>query len=225
MAGESGTGKHGEKHHYYICTKRKREHACNKKTVRKDWLESLVVDETVCHILQPDKIDTIARRCVEIHNKERDDSNEIAFLEKRLTETKKSIENMMNAIEQGIITKNTKVRLSELEAAQEQLEYEIGLAKVKIPTLTEKQVRYMISQFQRETTERLDEYNSNLIECFVNSVHLFDDKIITTYNLQKNERAELESSTLQLLSDLVNPDEMGIYTGSDLTLCGGDEGN
>ena len=43
--------------------------------------------------------------------------------------------------------------------------------------------------FEKEAKE----YRKDLIECFVNSVYVYDDKLIVTYNLLQKEKAELFS--------------------------------
>lgn len=220
MIGESGTGKHGEKHNYYICiTKKRNRSSCDKKIVRKDWLERLAVSETVKYILQPEKIETIAKRCAELSAKDNSHNEELKYLQKQFANTVKSLNNLMAAIEQGIISKTTKSRLAELETAQEKLEFEINMCKIKQPTLSEKQIIFMLSQFQRKTFDTLEEYNENIIECFINSVHLYDDKIIITYNLTNEKKTELLCSVLNAL-----PDKSGIsaiLAGSDIDLFGG----
>lgn len=215
MVGESGTGNHGEKHYYYTCANKKRFKTCDKKTVKKDWLENLVVEETVKNILQPDRIKYIAKKCIEIQSNTSTISSELEMLKKQLSETKKSIDNLMSAIEQGVITKNTRSRLIELEQVQEKIEFEIDMQKLKQPKLTERQITFLLSQFQRETSETLEEYNNNIIECFVNTVHLYDNKIYITYNLT-NDSSELLSSELELLTDSEKGVEYCVYSGSDL---------
>lgn len=219
MVGESGTGKHGKLHYYYICsTKKRKRSSCDKQIVRKEWIENLVVNETVKHILQPDKINLISKRCAELSAKENSQNDELVFLQKQLSETEKSIKNLVSAIEQGIFSKTTQSRLSELEATKEKLEFEIETYMIQQPTLTEKHIAFMLSQFQRETSEPLEEYNRTIMECFVNSVHLFNDKIIITYNLTDEKKTELFRSVLDL------PPKDGFHTvltGSDLDYCGG----
>ncbi|MPM88709.1 hypothetical protein SDC9_135813 [bioreactor metagenome] len=121
----------------------------------------------------------------------------------------------MNAIEQGIVTRKTKSRLEELEEIEERLKFEISVCRVKQPKLTEKHIMFMLSQFQPDSDTPREEYNSNIIECFVNSVHLFDEKLIVTYNLT-NEDKELESSVLESISEYTNSNCTGLG-GSDLT--------
>lgn len=225
MVGESGTGKSGGKHHYYICVNKKRKKTCDKKTVRKDWLEQTVVEETIHHILHPDKIDLISKRCAKIMENDTSQATVLAQLRKQLAETNRSLQNLTNALEQGVITKTTKNRLTELEQLQEHLEHEILLAELAQPKLAEKEIKYLLSQFVRETDEPLEEYSRSLIDTLVNTVHLYNDKLIITYNMHKKNSTELESSVLQFLSDGTDPDSTGSAKGSDFTLVGGDGGN
>ena len=48
-----------------------------------------------------------------------------ACLSRRLRETDTSIDNLLNAIQQGILTKSTKARLETLESTKEELEIRI----------------------------------------------------------------------------------------------------
>jgi DNA invertase Pin-like site-specific DNA recombinase len=221
MSGEYGTSKGGERHYYYICVNKKRLKTCDKKAVRKDWIENLIVEATEKHILQPGKLEAIAKKCVEVQARDASQNDELRALQKQLSETKTHIKNLMTAIEQGIITKTTKKRLSDLEAAQEQIEYDIEECSIKQPKLGERDIRFLLSQFQRETNEPLEEYTEKLIKTFVNSVRLFDDHVVVLYNLT-NEKNELESSFLEFLSDPENPDKSGVSGCSDLELFGGD---
>jgi site-specific DNA recombinase len=224
MAGESGTGKSGAKHHYYICVSKKRLKSCDKKTVRKEWLESLVVEATAKYVLQPGKIEAIAKKCVEVQARDNTQNIELSDLQKQLSDNQRALNNLVAAVEQGIVSKTTKSRLSELEAAKERIEFEIETCKIQQPQLDESQIKFMLSQFERETDEPLEEYKENIIECFVNSVYLYDDKLIVTYNLT-NEKNELESSFLEFLSDPASPDCVGVSAGSDLELFGGGGGS
>lgn len=165
-------------------------------------MENLVVGETVKNILQPDKIQLIAKRCAELSAKETAQNNELKHLQKQLAETNKALNNLVAAIEQGVFSQTTQGRLTELEATKARLQFEIESHKAALPTLTEKHIIFMLSQFQRETTDNLAEYNENIIDCFVSSVHLYDDKLIVTYNLTDEEkRTELMRSVLDTLPD------------------------
>lgn len=198
MIGESGKGKKGVVYNYYKCATKKREKSCDKSTVKKEWIESLVVDETIANIFQDDIIELIATKCMLIIEKETKDDTEILSLKKQLADTKKSIKNLMAAIEEGIITKTTKERLTELEQAQEKLEYEIDMAKIKKPDLTKDHIIFMLKQYA-DLDYSIEKNKADMIECFVNSVYLSDEKLVIAYNLT-NDKSELLCSDLMLCS-------------------------
>ena len=130
MVGESGAGKSGRKFYYYNCVKRKREKACQKKQVRKDWIEELVVRETRERCLTDEMIAVIVDAALELQEREKDDSVLRGF-ETELADVQKAIGNMIKAIEQGIITPSTKQRLDELEERRSELE--IAIEEEKVP--------------------------------------------------------------------------------------------
>jgi len=55
MEGESGTSRTGKIHQYYKCVTAKNKKTCKKKTVKKDWIENIVVAETLA-MLQDDNV-------------------------------------------------------------------------------------------------------------------------------------------------------------------------
>jgi len=194
MIGESGKGKKGVVYNYYKCSTKKREKTCDKSTVKKEWLESLVVDETIANIFQDDIVQIIADKCISIMEHESKDNTEMLSLKRQLVETKKSLKNIMAAIEQGIITKTTKDRLSELEKAQENLEYEIQMSMIKQPDLTKEQIVYLLNKY-KDLDYNIEKNKADMIECFINSVYLSDEKLVIAYNLT-NEKSELVCSDL-----------------------------
>lgn len=62
MVGESGTSRNGNKHNYYICGNNKRLKNCDKKAIRQDWIEPLVLDETRKLLGNNELIDFIAEQ-------------------------------------------------------------------------------------------------------------------------------------------------------------------
>ena len=47
MVGESGTSRTMKVHHYYRCVNTKKKKLCDKKAIKKDWIENLVVEQTM----------------------------------------------------------------------------------------------------------------------------------------------------------------------------------
>lgn len=81
----------------------------------------------------------------------------------------------------------------------------------------------MLSQFQDFDVED-ENYYSHIIDCFVNCVHLYDDKLIVAYNLG-NEKTELESSVLHFIANATTSNDLEICGGSSIGWTGGGEGS
>jgi hypothetical protein len=60
MTGESGTGRSGAVHRYYKCNGAKYKHTCDKKTVKKDWIENIVIKYTHEMMMSDNVLEDIA---------------------------------------------------------------------------------------------------------------------------------------------------------------------
>lgn len=201
MVGESGTSKTGQVHYYYKCTKAKREHACKKKSERKDWIEKLVVQYTVQTVLTDENIARIAKRAMEIIEKESADTTYLDGLRSELKEIQRKIKNLVSAIEQGIISSTTKERLDELEQEKSNIEGLIAREEMKKPLLNENRIKYWLSSFKSGNVDD-GEYQRRVIDTLVNSVYVYDDedggkRIVFTFNLSGNNTATLTSSDIE----------------------------
>lgn len=196
MVGESGKSKTGVVHNYYKCGAAKRKKTCKNKAVRKDWIEDIVVKHTMLMLMDDDLMERLAIRLVEVQGKE---SAKMKLLKKQLAEVTKGIKNMLNAIQAGIITPSTKERLSSLDEQKSQLTASIEQEEKEHPILTKEQIKFFLHRFRTIDIEEQDE-KQLLIDCFINSVFVYDDKIILTFNYKDGEKtislAELESSDL-----------------------------
>ena len=199
MVGESGRSKTGTMHYYYKCTNAKRNKTCDKKPIKKDWIERIVVELTIAHVLNEEQISRIIDALLRLQ--EREDVT-IPLLKKQLKETEKSIDNMLKAIEQGIFTVSTKERLISLENQKETLLTNIEAAKLQQNKLTRKQMEQWFSQFRVGDLED-QSFRRNLIDAFVNSVYIYEDKIVLTYNYHN-------------FTQTITLHEIEEYLGSDL---------
>lgn len=201
MVGESGTSKTGKLHHYYKCIKRKREHDCDKKVEKKDWIEQLVVKYTVEEVLTDENIKLISTRTMELLEKELQDTSVLVSLHDILKETNKKIKNIMSAIEQGIFTPTTKDRLEELEQERRDLEGQIAREEMKKPLLSKERIMYWLTSFKRGNIQDI-EYQRRIIDTLVNSVFLYDNgdkgrKIVLTFNIGGSDTLTIESSDIE----------------------------
>ena len=184
MIGESGYGSKGNMYHYYKCANAKKNKSCDKKTVKKDYIENLVVMLTRQEVLRDDVIESITE---EIYNLQTKENSKIAVLKQNLKEVDNGINNILNAIQMGIVTSSTKQRLEELEQRKSYLEMALMTEEAEHPILPKEEIKYWISKFKDGDVNDM-RYKQKLIDTFVNSVYLYDDKLIITYNFRDGAR-------------------------------------
>lgn len=196
MVGESGNAR-GRRYSYYKCVNTKRNKTCDKKAVKKDWIEDIVIYQVMKFINDDSLIEMLVNKILSIQGKK---SPMLKSLKKQLAQTDTAIENMLNAIEQGIITKSTKKRLDELESTKENLETEIAKENISHPLLTKEFLYSWFDGFKNFDVNKL-ENRKMLIDTFVNSVVLYDDRIDFYFNFKDNVKS-LTLSELNAVSDL-----------------------
>lgn len=195
MVGESGTGRN-KVHRYYKCASVKNHKGCDKKTVKKEWIENLVIEQIKKLIFDDELIEKLADTVMKLQSKE---NTALPLLKKRFADTQKSIDNMLDAIQQGILTATTKERLESLEKQKSELSVQIIKEEMAKPTLSREQIIFWFHRFRKLNTKRLD-HRRRLIDSFVNAIFLYDDRITFTFNYKDGTKTinftELEKSGL-----------------------------
>jgi DNA invertase Pin-like site-specific DNA recombinase len=203
MVGESGTSQQRKLvHRYYKCVSVKKHKGCDKKTVRKEWIEDIVINQSKRIIFDDELIETIADRAIEALNTE---SSILPSLRKQYAEIQRGIDNMLNAIQQGIITSSTKERLEKLEQQKSEIAVQITKEEMCRPTLTKEQIVFWFERFRKLNTNKL-EHRRRLIDSFINSIYLYDDRMVITFNYKDRSKTitmeEIENSAIS--SDLTS---------------------
>lgn len=197
MQGVSGTGKSGNKWYYYYCgNTRGKNKTCDKKQVSRDRLERAVVDFTVRYILQEEVLEELARKVHAAQERQNDTASEIAFYEKKLADNKKSIANVLRAIESGAATQTLPARLQELENEQAVILGEISFLKGKRLAFTEDQILFaLMKHLEPYPGESEQDYRRRIISDFVSEVYLYDDRLLIYFNIS-SENGKLKSADL-----------------------------
>ena len=181
MFGESGTSRTGEVHRYYKCATAKKKKGCKKKTVRKQWLEDLVVNQTMQLVRDDAAMESIIAKVMELQDRE---NTNLPLYEKQLRDAESGIQNMLNAIQAGILTSSTKERLEQLEETKRELEARIAEEKLAKPKVTEEFIRFWLLRF-RKLDMSLKDQRQALVDTFINSIYLYDDKVLITFNYKE----------------------------------------
>ena len=91
---------------------------------------------------------------------------------------------MLNAIQAGILTSSTKERLEQLEETKRELEARIAEEKLAKPKVTEEFIRFWLLRF-RKLDMSLKDQRQALVDTFINSIYLYDDKVLITFNYKE----------------------------------------
>jgi hypothetical protein len=140
-------------------------------------------------------------------------------LESQLNQTKKEIDNIMTAIKAGIITKTTKSTLESLEQEQETLEIAIAKEKIARPVISKEQIRFWLNRFAKTDIGNIEQ-KQRLIDIFVNSIYVYDDKMVVSFNYKDGEICVTFDEINKALAKKENPDNTNDYQGSPLFSAG-----
>ena len=112
-----------------------------------------------------------------------EDDGMILALEAQLKEVRSSIDNIMKAIEKGVVTRTTKSRLEELEAEEEKLTWSIKAEEDKKPKITKDFILFTLHKF-RNLDLRFEKNKERLIDGLVKAIFVYDDyiKLILTFD-------------------------------------------
>jgi len=195
LVGVGGTSKTGKVHHYYKCSNLIYKKSCDKKTVRKAWIERHVVALTQEDLLnRDDVIDRLADAIVELQKRE---NTIIPYLQKQLDDIDKRIGNLVNSIEEGVANASVKQRLDELETKKIDLEIAIAKEKIQKTPLTKEHIVFWIGRFKGGDINSFD-YRKTITDVFINSIFLYEDKLVIAFNWENGTKtvtlSELESA-------------------------------
>ena len=183
LFGESGTGR-SRIYRYYKCVNTKKRKTCQKKPVAKEWFEDAVINSTMDMLNDDKAVDAIVATVMDLQNRE---NPSLPLYEKQLQEANTGIENLLNAIQQGILTTSTKKRLEELEESKEDLETKIACEKLVRPQVSEDFVRFWLHRF-RGLDVRKQEHRKMLADTFINAIFIYDDKALVTFNYENGTK-------------------------------------
>lgn len=183
MVGTSGTSHMGDRHYYYTClNKQRKPHKCNFKSLNKKYLEDLVMHITWLVLCEKTTVAEIAKLVCARHEQLNKKNDILKSLENKRAIALKSTHNLINAIEQGIITEQTKIRLKELETQISQLDFDIEQEKQRSYTfLTPQKVEKYLNAVICGDIESIA-VRKSIVKTFIREIIVYPDKIIITYN-------------------------------------------
>lgn len=139
-------------------------------------MESIVLENVIGALSNPQTVNAIVSGLKAEQERQARESSILNLLLKEKRQVEMSLENLVNAIEQGIISNITNKRLHDLECRQEELERQILIERSKQAiVIPEKEIReYYLSALNLEP--------QLLIDMLVKEILLYDDKIEIHFN-------------------------------------------
>ena len=161
---------------YYKCDGRKNHHDCTKSILRKDDLEQLVLQVTRDIIGTSENIELIADGVMEIHEKRLHDHSVLNLLLAEKDKLQKVIDNIMKAIEQGILTPTTKARMEQAEQKLAEINVKTEAEQYKLQNQIK---REQVVEFLKHTVWQKPQL---MIYTLIQKIVLYDDCIEIFYN-------------------------------------------
>ena len=182
MVGESGISHTGAKHSYYSCVGNRKKKVCKKRPVRQDWIEGEVLKATRELLADEELLDWIADKTYEYYLSVNGREEERAILQKELSTVDTSIDRLVSAIEAGAFNDRIKSRLDDLNAQKAQIT--ASIAELELASgfrLTRDHIAFFLRQF-RDADLNDRACQKRLVQTFVNSVFVYDDKTKIVFN-------------------------------------------
>ena len=107
---------------------------------------------------------------------------------------------MLNAIQAGILTSSSKERLEQLEETKRELEARIAEEKLAKPKVTEEYIRFWLLRFCKLDMSLKDQRQA-LVDTFINAIHLYEDKVLITFNYKEGTQTVTFGETTEVASE------------------------
>lgn len=185
MNGDSGTGRHGGKYNYYTCYTRKRHQQCDKKSLKKEYIEKVVTEDALS-LLTDEYIEELADMAVSQSHTDLEENTCIPELTQQMKGVEESLLNITKAIEKGVASDTLLNRLTELEEEKKDIEKQLIIEQKYVYVIDKPLVIFWLNKFKDGNLED-EEFRRHIINLLVNSVTVWDEPdgytITTAYNL------------------------------------------
>ena len=196
MTGVSAMSKNKTLHNYYKCVG-VTKHTCDKRTIRKQYLEDEIItaitgdgtERNKYGVLTDEFIDMVAAETYTLIQAARNDS-EIKRLENIIEDNKKAIDNLMQALMHGKATDIILSQVDRLENENKELADTVAMEKAMQMKYSYSDIRKWLLHF-RTLDYSKTKHRKELINIFIYRVVLYDDKMKVLFHLKGGQKEEL----------------------------------
>ena len=168
----------------YECSARKRNHTCDAKSINKEFIEEAVMNQLVHDLFAPEAMNKIVDKVVDYAETQSGHiEGDIKQLESELASIQNQIDNIVNAIADGMFHSSMKEKMDNLEARKSKTAIELEEAKRqrKVNLPSKKLVKAYI-QKDADIKEKSPEEQKHIIQTYVKKVVVYND-IIEVYTI------------------------------------------
>jgi len=187
MTGMSSTSRNKEIHHYYKCVGVTKG-ICDKRTVRKQFIEDEIVRGVVKY-LTDECIDRIAAETYLMIQAENNDV-EIKRLESLVADNQKAINNLMQALMLGKITDTIMAQIEKLENENKELKDTIATERALRIDYSYNQFREWLLHFRTLDYSKIKN-RRDMINTLIYKVILYDDKMKVLFHVKGGQKGEV----------------------------------
>ena len=175
LIAECGKSRKGDMYYYYKCHGRKNlRNGCKQTPYKKEVLEEFVIDSIIEELSKPSIVNLITKKLLAIQEQESHTSSLLNILLKEQKQTENALNNIVSAIERGIVSNATNKRLNELESHLQELEKQIVIERSKEDIkLTEKEIREFYEQALKLEPLMLINYLIKEIVVYEDKIHIY----------------------------------------------------
>lgn len=188
-------GRGGKKYYIYQCTGKK-NNKCSNKDIRKDLIESFVIEQLKQNIFNDDSIEKLCSEIITYINKTQQNNKEdLTFLTQKKESLSNKINSAMDLLLEGLINKDTVYKkINDLQS-------ELNICIDKIEQLKENDLNWVdgkkIKLFLIHSKNSLEDADNlvkrKVIETFVDKIIIQDSKISVTFKIDIYPTKKVES--------------------------------
>lgn len=173
---ECGTSKQGNIKRYYKCSGRKKQNGCQKSNIQKDRLEQIILDTVIEAIGKPEVLEKLVAHLLDAQEKIASKSTRLASLTKDKREIETALDNIMKAVDMGVVNNTTQRRMNELENQLKNIEEQMLIEKAKTTQLLSADT---IREYYKQAILQKPKLMSNYL---IKHMTLYDDRVEITLN-------------------------------------------
>ena len=187
ITAECGKSKTGNIYRYYKCSGKKTfKNGCQKSILKKEVIEKFIINEIIRKLRSPKIMNPLIDTLLKVQNNSQSNRVTLNILKQELKQSKISLNNLLSAMEKGIINQTTNDRIIELEKKIKELDELIIIEESK-----NKQI-YTREYLEKYYDDMLLDNSSMVINYLIKNIKMYDTKMEITFNSPINQSPEYQ---------------------------------